>query len=421
MITSAPTILVRYMLRPTKQLLLLVVVVSVLFCAALYERSVRAEAATLAAIDHCGYISKQPIDCWTSLLREEFKADGIEATFQIFETIYQRHEVFADTGCHAHAHRIGDMAYYYDYLEHEDLDTMHFPKSANACGYGFYHGFIEHLIQDHPDTAFVTDVCTKLTERLTEIAPAMGRTCYHGAGHGFVLSKADQALDPQKWNFNFFTDEAVEQCSHLPAASAEEKSECRQGVYNVINNWMEEEEYGFVYPSTTPFVDCDSRVSALYQGDCYYEMAQKIPAFSNNSVREGLQLIETGERTEFYPTAFGTLIGGLIQNNPDEAGVALLAECRVLDKQYLRPCIRSIVGGQFEHGTPGAEYDIPQQFCTDEPMDDVEQTYCLEMFTQKLHRFRSEAEIADLCHDGALNQLVCTYVQNQKGSVGSPT
>lgn len=376
-------------------------------------QSARTEAASVAAIDQCAYEAAHPIDCWLSLLRDQFDEGGIEAAFSTFEKIYQRHELFANSGCHVYAHRIGDMAYYYEYLQHRDLDKINFPKNANACGYGFYHGFIEHLIQDNPDPVYVTKTCTKLKTRLSDIAPAIGSTCYHGAGHGFVLAKADEALDPLKWSFNFFTDEAAKKCTNLPAASEHEISECRQGVYTIITGWMEDKEYGFEYPSTAPFMYCDTQTEVEYRKDCYQEMAQKISGGIDRKVQKAMDLILTGLHEEYYLDTLSIAVSGMVQSDPDGSGVRLLEECRQLSESFQATCLRAIVGGQFEHGVPDAEYDIAQRFCADTPMTDEERSFCLDRFTQKLYRFRTPEEVQTFCNTDVLNETVCEYLASE--------
>ena len=119
------------------------------------------------------------IDCWLRGIEDAFTVGGTEGAFDVFTTIYNRYDDFAATGCHKHAHRVGDLAFYYDYLTHEDLSKVTFPKNATAFGYGFYHGFVEHLVQNKPDPAYVDEVCPYLKDTIYDMAPAISQTFYH--------------------------------------------------------------------------------------------------------------------------------------------------------------------------------------------------------------------------------------------------
>jgi len=157
----------------------------------------------------------QKIDCWLEIIKDEFHKEGIKSAFDVFTDIYRTYDVFANTGCHQHAHRVGDFSYYFDYLSHRDISKMDFPQSTTSCGYGFFHGFLEHLIQDNPDPSFVIETCEYLTANLKERMPAIDYTCYHGSGHGFTLAQADYLTKSSQWTPALFTGEALDKCESM--------------------------------------------------------------------------------------------------------------------------------------------------------------------------------------------------------------
>src|SRR3989344_6368344 len=141
----------------------------------------------------------EKVDCWLQLVFERLRSEGIAEAYDTFEYIYDSYPLFGATGCHQHAHKVGDTAYYELFVARGlDVTDMFFPQETTSCGYGFFHGFIEHLIQDHPDPAYVTKTCEYLREKYTHSMRDIGTICYHASGHGFTIAKAD-TLEKYEW------------------------------------------------------------------------------------------------------------------------------------------------------------------------------------------------------------------------------
>lgn len=350
----------------------------------------------------------EQIDCWYEVIREEFDDGGTAQALDAFTHVYRTYPAFANSGCHRHAHRVGDMAYYFDYLEHGDLDKVDFPQSANACGYGFYHGFFEHLIQDRPDPHYVTEVCEYFDERLHETAPAIQQTCYHGSGHGFTLAKADTLLDPSEWTIENFTEDANTLCESLPNASDYEISECRQGVYNVIVDWMMDNEYELSYNMDAPFAFCDA-VAPDRQADCYYEAAQKLDSVSGFDAKRMGDIVYALPRPDLHGWIMSTGMAGLVQHDPGSDQLDILFGCREVHESLFDACLGGLVGGLSEHGPPQKEYEYAANFCEQDALTDQERTTCYWVLDAQLARFRADDEVVSMCQTGELSQGFCHY------------
>ena len=377
--------------------------------------NVQSNAARISRIDACSTVYKgeaAQINCWQEIMREEFDKGGTREAFEIFEIVYKNYEVFANTGCHRHAHRVGDMAYYFDYLTHKDFTKMNFPKGATACGYGFYHGFFEHLIQDHPDIDFVTKTCEYMRNNLEEVAPAISQTCYHGSGHGFILARSDELIRESQWSLSALVDIPLNQCESLPKASEREISECRQGVYNVIVDWMADEEYGLSYDRESPFAVCDTQPYGR-QKDCYYEMAQKLDSVSDFDPQKMVSIVEKAARVDLRPISISVGVAGIVQRNPQGDQTDLLKACQRIDITELRhKCIFGILGGLVEHAIPGSDYKNAINFCEAQLLAEDERQKCYKELLNKLKRFRTNEEVQKMCTKGALTKEFC--VQGEK-------
>lgn len=370
-----------------------------------------ARSGTQAQIHACSLepSSTTKIDCWHQVVRDTFDTSGTQKAFDVFESIYETYDVFANTGCHRHAHRVGDMAYYFDYLTHRELDEVEFPKNANVCGYGFYHGFFEHLIQDNPSVEYVTQMCTYMIERLEGIAPAIAQTCYHGSGHGFLLARVDTLTKPEQWSLKAFTEEPLHACETLPEATQHQKDECRQGVYNVIVDWMADEEFGLTYDQHTPFAFCDGEPYGR-QADCYYEIAQKVDGLAGHDPYKASEIALKARRADLRPDIVSTAVAGMVQHDTQGDQSTLLESCRsIVDPTLKDSCIVGIVGGLVEHDTTANNYRKALTFCGQPSLMEPEKEACLHALEFSVNRFKSSDEILKLCDKGVFPDFFCSY------------
>jgi len=351
----------------------------------------------------------EKINCWFEIIREKFTTGGTQKAFDVFEYVYQNYDVFANTGCHRHAHRVGDLSYYFDYFNHKDFSKMDFPRNAVACGYGFYHGFFEHLIQDNPDPEFVTTVCEYMRNNLYEVAPAISQTCYHGSGHGFTLARADLWISDSQWTTDAFIDEPLKQCESLSDADEYEISECRQGVYNVIVDWMADGEYGMTYNRDNPFAFCDSE-EYHHQPDCYYEMAQKMDSVSDHDPVKAVEIAKRAVREDLWSTIIKVAIAGMVQHDPKGDQSRLVTACRLVTLDLLEVCLQSIVSGLIEHNTGGQDFSNVISFCANDEFSEIESDLCYEGLAKRLDRFYTKIEIKESCEFGVYPEKLCIYV-----------
>jgi len=351
------------------------------------------------------------IDCWQEVIRDIFDDGGTKEAFDVFEIIYKKYDVFARTGCHRHAHRVGDMSYYFDYLTHKDLTKVDFPDKAHLCGYGFYHGFFEHLVQDNPDTDYVTEMCSQMIAQLPkEIAPAIRQTCYHGSGHGFLLARVDELTEVSSWENRAFLEKPLQQCEALTKATTQDRDECRQGVYNVFTDWMAGGEFGFSLNYEEPFDICMAE-RLDRQADCIYEVAQKFDQITNGNPLEMARLSEFMEDPNVRNTAISTGVAGIVQNNPMGKQEVVLAQCLELPESIIQACIAGIVGGLIEHDISGSNYVRAAFFCEEGKMDAERREDCFLRAVRQMGRFRTLDQLKTSCTQGVYPKRFCDMVE----------
>ncbi len=341
----------------------------------------------------------EQIGCWYRIIETAINEGGIDAGMDVFSHVYESYKPFIETGCHRHAHKVGDIVYYGQYLANPDIDAIDFPQSTTACGYGFYHGFLEHLIQDHPESAFVTDVCTKLGNKYGATMGDIQLTCYHGAGHGFMLAEIEKQEKKNWGNIPVFSKRPVELCNGLPDAREGDREECRQGIFNVIMEWGEVKNYGFTYEKDTPLEICRGLPESWLHA-CYYEAAQKFDGVAHQDLARAWRIAQA-ESTEHALMILNVAVAGVVQQTIAEDSYASFGEgCIALPAEPKAGCVESIVNGLYEHGAPMEEYKRALDFCQlDYVQNDADAAEsCMRAFVQRLPRFYTpERIVREVC------------------------
>jgi hypothetical protein len=286
------------------------------------------------------------------------------------------------------------------YVPAQSIDAIDFVQETTACGYGFFHGFLEHLVQDRPDPQLVVEVCEKFDQRLGKRMGAIRITCYHGSGHGFALAGAER-IPPEEWgDVERFTAEPLRLCESLPGAGEYEIDECRQGVFNILVEWMVAGQYDFAYDTEEPFAFCDALPHERHHYACYYETAMKLDSVAGFDARVIWKIVQEAQ-PEFARMAFGVGIAGLMQHVvTKESGYrTALEQCAELPLEYYQQCVTNLSNGLFEHGEPQEEYRLALELCA-EPLvatQEEVQALCYGEVARRLNRFYTPERSAALC------------------------
>lgn len=354
-----------------------------------------------AALAECDAVEQRDlIDCIFRGIKSEIKRDGLQGGMDIFSKAYERFPLFGTTGCHLHAHRIGDIAYYDFYLGVGDFDAMDFPQSTTACGYAFFHGFFEHWTQDHPAADAIVETCAYFIGRLGEDMKDIGPMCFHGAGHGLMLAAAENNPEYGTGSLDEAIHWAADICLTLPEISAAEKEQCFSGIFTILKLWINEGEYGLARKPEDHFFLCRDVRSELEKA-CYYEMAQDLG-------RPGVTLAEIFSASRSAPAAYADLtfrvgVSGTLQSEQltANAGYAqALRQCKEIEPAHIPLCIRSIIIGLFEHGKPQQEYSLALAMCRDiQSTEEQLAAGCFETTIHRLARFYTPTRIAGICQE----------------------
>lgn len=339
------------------------------------------------------------VECWMQMVAQELRSEGMVPAYKIFSYLYEKYPTFGATGCHQHAHKIGDVAYYEVYVaQGKTLKDMEFPQETTSCGYGFFHGFIEHLIQDHPDQAYVVETCEYLRGRLSGTMRDIGTICYHASGHGFMQSQADSLAPEQLGNALLLVRKPLESCDTLPA-NAKEIQDCREGVFNVLADWQIVQNFGLSFDFQKPFQLCE-KIESKWRKACYYELGMKLEPIIGDSPIKAAQYVMQINDKDIRIMTFGVMVAGMMQRRaPLDEFDLIIQECiRVSDRDLFEHCVVSSANGMMEHGSPGYEYKKVLSLCASAGLEDRNGTQlCYNALARRLSRFYTPAKKMLIC------------------------
>lgn len=364
-----------------------------------------AEGRARRDIEKCKSIKSETeqVECAFSVLTPMLDSYGIESAMRVFKSAYETLPAFVDTGCHKHAHRMGDLTYYRLYPRVGDIEALHFPQETTACGYGFFHGLLEHLLQDNPTPEFATHVCEYLSDTYKQDMGDIRITCYHGVGHGFMLGHSELVPKAQWGTIRAFVDVPFAQCEALPKADTAEQEQCMEGIFNLVADWRDFNQFGFVRPQdgTKLFSVCDELPKRMHNA-CYFEMAQKLDRFGRNDPAAIAEIVSFGRDAEFRSLAFSVGVGGVMQQviGKGREYESILADCTELEDPFAALCTKSVINGLFEHGEPQEEYKKPLEACAQDSVHSASlEGVCYRALSERLRRFYTQEKAENICSE----------------------
>ena len=205
--------------------------------------------------------------CWGQTLMQVVRDKGVEAAFAAIEPM--RSSPQFEQQCHDVMHIFGQAAYA-DFAKDPARVQAH-PLTA-ACGYGFYHGFIETMLVDtgRGDSHMAREYCENLMHASSLGSESARKraldACYHGVGHAF-FDTVDSSLwgDPRR-----MLDSVTRQCEALIMDPVKQEI-CMSGVYNSLANALANKDYFLAFDAGSDRI-CAEELFA-YQNRCYIEVS----------------------------------------------------------------------------------------------------------------------------------------------------
>lgn len=355
---------------------------------------VSAETSQLPTTD-CSE-SNQSTECWNVQISSVLKKDGLDEAFSLLANLYATKPAFAST-CHDNAHTLGIAAYEL-FANGQEINLS--PKTA-YCGYGFYHGFMETLLQTSGNVQEAKDFCAYAGKKLSgETSDAEG-ACYHGIGHGAV-----DGADPTAWgNVEKMMESGIKMCQLIAGDDTSEFGKlyrCVSGAFNAIEILSTDPKYKLPALVKDPFQICLNQPTNFLEA-CYTNMLPAVLRLTSNDFTKSAKIIQNipshaslAVRSQVMLSLFHEWIR-INLNQPGYGVSEAVKLCRSLNSDMRLPCLEGLSGGHMKYGQPQKEYEKGLAFCASSLLQKDESNSCYAFILPRLRVWYSPEKTQEIC------------------------
>lgn len=338
----------------------------------------------------CTSANRESASCFEADVKDVLKERGLEAALNEMARLYEKVPGFKDS-CHSVSHTLGEEAY----RIYEKDGTLELTGKTSYCGFGFYHGFMEAMLQSTGDVGKARDFCAHAQEILGNETQNAEGACFHGIGHGAV-----DGADPRDWEDpKKLIEPGLALCERVDPTEPH-FFRCASGAFNSLALMYISNTYGLRLDTADLYGICERWSEDRIRIPCYYEM--NIPVF-RQSGRDLQKAIQTIERIDDVPHAAmamqslaGVVGAQLVSASPD-AFVSAVAACHNARRDLVVPCLSGIPGGMYEGGVPGEEYKKAFEFCSTSSLTHDEHVACMRAAFATEKAFYSADKHAAIC------------------------
>lgn len=307
------------------------------------------------------------LQCWEDLIASTLKNKDINGAFEIVEKLYKEDEVFV-ANCHDFVHLIGEKTY----LLFSQKKDFKLSAKTSYCGYGFYHAFMEALVNDENDLEKARQFCNWAERKLQGQNADVKGACFHGIGHG-VADNHDQKF----WdNEDDLVDRPLTLCQQV-APDKTLLNRCSSGVFNVLA--LAYNGNKLKINSQDPLWFCRQLKKDIFKKTCYEEMNTALFILTKKDFIKAASFLEAVEEDEFALSGIRSLAGvfgmSQVQNGDFEKFVE---NCRKIQTRLKLNCLKGFAAGLMEGGSPSKEHVKAFKFCQDSSLKEEEKEVCLD-------------------------------------------
>jgi len=308
---------------------------------------------------------------------------GTDAAFEAVVKLSEQNPNFR-ASCHSFAHEIGQFAYQL-FKNKKDFEIS--PK-ITICNYGFYHGFMEALVQQTGNFQEARDFCAVINTQLEKHGLYLTGECYHGIGHGTVdQHSAEQWSDPEK-----VVNTSIELCKKV-ASNDKQLVDCSSGVFNGVANLYSSGQYGLITNKDDLFWICRKQDERI-QKTCYGFMARTLLKMTNSNLAQAIDLASRTAPTNYLENIIANIT--VLPSNVSEEELVNL--CRSLDEKTEIACLKGYTISLLQSGQPGKEYRDPINFCESELLTPEERNMCFENILPQLKNYYPQDKLEEICN-----------------------
>lgn len=316
--------------------------------------------------------SESKLSCYEDLIDFTLKEKGLEKAFEQFGELFQEDPEFASS-CHDFAHKLGEKAY--DLYSRKENFTV--SEKSSYCGYGFYHGFMESLLQKTSDMNEARAFCEYIDKQLKKTTADAGGACYHGIGHGAV-----DGADPRSWGDpRAMIKPALAICSmvssdEVPSPRYGKLYRCSSGAFNGLEVLSTQKKFGLSINAVDPFWICRDQPDS-YKEACFTQFVVALLNITKNDFEKAALSIDGIEEDTYAVPILQAMVvefARVGKTNYEET----LRFCRGLSARFHIPCVSAFAEGFLKYGPPQKEYIEAIKFCNSGLLQETEKTSCFE-------------------------------------------
>ena len=302
--------------------------------------------------------------CFREELQKVYKKSGLVGAMDYVKGSYKSDQSFAGS-CHSYMHLLGEWSFA-EYGKKKSLDIN---ADTIICGFGFYHGFMVELFKKKADYSVAADFCLYANSKLKLGDQLLNNDCYHGIGHGVtdfnkenIFSEADLQL---------VADNSIVTCKKVTNSDWEKMSSCMNGVYHSISDLIMN-----VVDKNKPLGFCMQQKD-VYVPICLSAFGTVLMSVFNEDFDESLKYAATvGD--DFAMLVIQPMSGyqgyKTVKNKDYDSSIK---SCARLSQKLNLSCIRGMMEGVRDFGTPGKEAEEVMTYCNNKMMTMEQRNECI--------------------------------------------
>jgi len=331
------------------------------------------------------------IQCFESLVDNVLKDKGLGDAFELLASLYQTDTVFA-ASCHDFVHKLGAKAYQL-FSQEKDFELS---DKSSYCGYGFYHGFMETLLQTQEDMDQARKFCEYADSKLQKTTADAGGACYHGIGHGTV-----DGSNPRFWgDAQKMIEPSLELCEKVsddenPPPRYGKLFRCVSGAFNGLEILISSGQYKLSLNKDGPFWICRAQPDR-YKEACYTQFVVAVMSVSGNDFIKSAKIIDSIEEDAYALPTLQSLVVELPHLGKTDYEETL-NYCRNLSVRFRETCVFAFAEGFMKYGPPQKEYVEALEFCSSSLLTDTEKQVCFERILSILRIWYTAEKAREIC------------------------
>jgi len=332
-------------------------------------------------VDYCRSKQSEKVKCWDDSIQEILSKYGLNMAYRLYAKLYTEEPVFAEN-CHGYTHRIGEEAYK-QFSKNQDFPVT---QQVAYCSYGFFHGFIEAMMQKERNLNRAGEFCKYIDQKLSDQTDTLG-ACYHGIGHGVT-----DASDPRAWGDVFaIINPGLKLCEQVGNNEYDVKL-CGTGVFNALASIYTDPKYKLNLNPNDPFWICRHQTKSYFKHACYEDFKTLIMSIEKNDFLKAARHIEQVIEDEYAKGAMDNLATYYIYFIlKDSDYTNTIDKCHKLQSRLQVACIRGLGAGFMTAGIPDKEYVRALELCSSPLITEEERNGCHDRVV-RLIQLRYNAE-----------------------------